>query len=373
MHSCSHYAVAALLTVAFCGGRPSLGQPRPGDADADADVDLVDVARSQVCFTGPNSDPSFVPPDDPECLILFDSDDDGDLDLDDFDLLRCAIGGPGVSLPAVIVDAPASPTRSTILKISGTTAGWPSVVITGARETVVAPVTDCAFAATVELDRNRVNHLFVTGVLADATTSTPTPLTVIHDAQPPTLFIDLPSADAGIAADTTDVAGRVGDLLSGFAGLQVVVNGRPAEVDIGIGTNGTFFLPGLRLNQDGPTPIEAVAWDALRNTAITRIDVTRVAIAADEPRMEIVSGNRQTARIASVLPDPIVVRVVNAKGTPFANKVATFDVTRSNGRLTSDGAGEGSMMLQVRTDKGGQARAFWRLGFDAGCGNTPAA
>ena len=364
------YAVAVLLTVAFCGGRPSLGQPRPGDTNADAHVDLVDVARSQVCFTGPNSDPNFQPPDDPECLILFDSDGDGDFDLDDFDLLRCAIGGPSVSLPAVIVDAPASPTRSTILKISGTTAGWPSVTITGAKETVVASVNDCTFAATVELQKNRVNRLFLTGVLGDATTSTPTPLTIVHDEQPPTLFIDLPSADAEIAADTTDVAGRVGDMLSGFAGLQVFVNGRTAEVDIGIGTNGTFFLPGLRLNQDGATPIEAVGRDALGNTAIIRIDVTRVAIAADEPRMEIVSGNRQTAQIASVLPDPIVVRVVDSKGAAFANKIVTFDVTRSNGRLTADGSSDGSMMLQVRTDANGEARAFWQLGFDAGCGNN---
>ena len=57
-------------------------------------------------------------------------------------------------------------------------------------------------------------------------------------------------------------------------------------------------------------------------------------------------------------------------GTPFANKVVTFDVTRSNGRLTEDGVGEGDMMLQVRTDINGEAPAFWMLGSDAGCGNN---
>ena len=35
-----------------------------------------------------------------------------------------------------------------------------------------------------------------------------------------------------IQAEVTDVAGRVSDRLSGFAGLSVIVNGQPAEVDI---------------------------------------------------------------------------------------------------------------------------------------------
>ncbi len=98
--------------ASLCIGSAARGQPRPGDVNADAHVDLLDIARSQVCFTGPNSDPNFQPPDDPECLILFDSDGDGDFDLDDFDLLRCAIGGPGVSLPGAplfLKQAKASP------------------------------------------------------------------------------------------------------------------------------------------------------------------------------------------------------------------------------------------------------------------------
>ena len=48
----------------------------------------------------------------------------------------------------------------------------------------------------------------------------------------------------------------------------------------------------------------------------------------------------------------------------------TFDVTRSNGRLTADGMADGSMMLQTRTDESGEVQAFWQLGFDAGCGNN---
>jgi len=39
----------------------------------------------------------------------------------------------------------------------------------------------------------------------------------------------------------------------------VTVNGAEAEVDVGIGTNGTFFAQGVALSADGPTAIEAVA------------------------------------------------------------------------------------------------------------------
>ena len=165
-------------------------------------------------------------------------------------------------------------------------------------------------------------------------------------------------------------AGLVGDTLSGFEGLRVLVNGRPAEVDIGIGTNGTFFLPGLRLNQEGSTPIEVVASDALGNFTVKRIDVSYVPVAPDLPQMTVVSGNGQTTQIGTLVADPIVVRVTQGNGAPFAHKLLTFDVTRSNGRLTADGQGDGTMMLQAFTDSEGLAHAFWRVGLDAGCGNN---
>ncbi len=52
-----------------------------------------------------------------------------------------------------------------------------------------------------------------------------------HDTEPPHLFIDFPADGAQITTATTDVAGRVGDMLSGFMGLQVqlVVNGDTAN------------------------------------------------------------------------------------------------------------------------------------------------
>lgn len=278
----------------------------------------------------------------------------------------CSVGN---GYAVVIVDEPESPVDETTVLLKGTTVGATSVEVAGGAALATAPVEDCTFTVSVELKPNRVNHLFVTGIAADGTPGSPAPVSVTHDAQPPTLFIDFPADGAELTTETIDVAGRVGDVLSGALGISVNVNGIEAEVDIGMGTNGTFALTDLPLEY-GANVITAEATDIVGNSKTVDITVTRVEIPADAPLMMVISGNGQSAPIHTLLPDPIVVHVVHPDGAPFVNKLVTFDVTRSNGRLTADGTGEGSLTLQVFTDSRGAAAAFWRLGSDAGCGNN---
>ena len=64
------------------------------------------------------------------------------------------------------------------------------------------------------------------------------------------------------------------------------------------------------------------------------------------------------------LPEPIQVQMLRANGAPFAGKVVSFEVTRSDGRLTSaPSTGPGSMRFQAITDEEGIARAYWTPGF----------
>lgn len=186
----------------------------------------------------------------------------------------------------------------------------------------------------------------------------------------PNLFIDFPADDAEVTVPSIDVAGRVGDVLSGFMGLKVMVNGNNAEVDVGIGNNGTFIVQNVPLTAGQSTAITATATDELGNSITKQINVRRVAIPPDAPRMVAVSGNGQTAMARGLLPNPLIVKITHGDGSPFVGKVVTFNVTRSNGRLTTDGLGEGNMTLQTRTDGDGVARAVLRLGGDAGCGNN---
>ena len=218
--------------------------------------------------------------------------------------------------------------------------------------------------------RNRRNKIFLTATGACGETSGVTVAAVTHDRQEPKVFIDSPQNDAELTASLIDVAGRVSDTLSGFLGLTVEVNGIPAIVDVGTGTNGTFLAQGVPLEASGATVIEAVARDARGNTSSRRIRVTRAA--PDGPVLELFAGNGQEAAVQTELAQPIVVRALEADGAPFANKVVSFEVVRSDGRLNGDEGAVplGDLTLQVLTDRDGLARAFWRLGTDAGCGNN---
>ena len=177
--------------------------------------------------------------------------------------------------------------------VGGTAPGAATVRIIGGAEEVDSPVTNGAFFTSVALQPNRINRLYVIGLSAAGIASAPTALTVIQDGQPPNLFIDFPADGAEITTATTDVAGRVGDLLSGFMGLTVTVNGIPAIVDVGIGNNGTFLASSVPLSDSASTVITATATDELGNAIRKEIAVAHAAVPADAPRMTVVSGNGQ--------------------------------------------------------------------------------
>ena len=282
------------------------------------------------------------------------------------------------------VDAVASPTQDASAVVRGyTSVAGGFIRITGGSGVVTTVSgTDRRFEVEVPLHLNRRNILFVvesdrTGGEAQTdgtfTESSPIALEVVQDRTPPEVFIDFPANAATVTSETVDVAGRVGDLLSGFMGLEVTVVADdqrvPAVVDIGIGTNGTFFASGIRLRESGRTLIRAVAADALGNERTAQIIVERGELTGAS--MIVRQGASQTGPVGEVLPEPIVVEVTDADGMPFRNKVVTFNVARSNGLLLGslDDKG-GSRMLQVRTNGSGLAGAYWRLGSDAGCGNN---
>ena len=369
MRSLVQFARFLLLAWLLIAAASARAEPVLGDWDQDGDRDLADFAALANCQS------TATPSDLPACG-LFQFSPDPEITTSDFRLFTCGFGGPGVVVRALTADQPTSPTAITNVVLTGTTAGSLSVQVTGGANTVTLPTDGCDFAVLVELRPNVVNPLFVTGLFGNGAASAPLGVSITHDAQAPNLFIDFPAANTQITTASTDVAGRVGDTLSGFTGMTVtvVVNGRPpvpALVDIGIGPNGTFFAPGLPLDL-GENIIAVTALDGLGNGVEKQITVTRPEIPAGTPQMHVLSGNGQSAPIHAALPQPIRVEVVSAKGAPLPGKLVTFNVVRSDGRLAANTGGlfPGASMLQVFTDAQGIARAFWRLGGDAGRGNN---
>ena len=276
--------------------------------------------------------------------------------------LSIVFGSPYVSLSELC-------TANSEVTASGSTLGGTTVQILGGSSFIETDVINGAFSVGVPLNLNQVNHLFFTAIDANGTPSAPTAVQVIQDGEPPSLFIDFPEDGMELTTETTDVTGRVGDMLSGFLGLDVTVNGAPAEVIVGIGNNGTFVRLSVPL-AIGPNTISATATDKKRNIISREITVERIEIPDDARIMEVLSGNGQRRTVNEVLPDPVVVKVTRSDNTPFVNKIVNFKVTRSDGRLTPDGVGDGSLEFQVHTDANGLAQAFWKLGTDAGCGNN---
>lgn len=271
-------------------------------------------------------------------------------------------GPPQVSLSETCTSNP-------FVTATVTAHGADTVQILGGSSFIETDVINGAFSVDVPLNLNKVNHLFFTAIDANGIPSAPTAEQVIQDGEPPSLFIDFPEYGMELTTETTDVTGRVGDMLSGFLGLDVTVNGEPAEVIVGIGNNGTFVRLGVPL-AIGPNTISATATDKKGNTISREITVERIEIPDDAHIMEVLSGNGQRGTVNEVLSDPVVVKVTRNNGSPFVNKLVNFMVTRSDGRLTPDGDGDGSLEFQVHTDANGFAQAFWKLGTDAGCGNN---
>ncbi len=230
--------------------------------------------------------------------------------------------------------------------------------------------TGKAFSIDVALALNQQNTIVVTEIFEDASASPPSVRHVVQDTKGPDVFIDTPVAGESIKVDTIDVAGRVGDMLSGFMGLGVVVNGVVAEVDVGLGNNGTFLAQDIPLD-DGANTITVTATDALGNSSIVSVTVVFVGEPTVGPRMSAVGGNGQHGLAARLLGSPIEVRILDVDDEPFVDKLVTWTVVAGSGGLkdTADDPGGDVRMLQSRTDDAGIARASWMLGDDAGCGS----
>ncbi|GEM_PF-3022098 len=287
-----------------------------------------------------------------------------------------------VGPPAPTLNAHTTSTKNSTVTITGTAAGANAVEVSGPMGVFTVPVTNPTLGNfTVDFTQyplvdNRVNAIYFTALSrCDGIRSPPTRTAITRDNQPPTLFIDFPVDGASITTSGTDVAGRVGDLLSGYQGLSVTVNGITAAVNEGIGNNGTFFAANVPLNPNQSNVIQVTATDQLGNSVTKQITVTQAPVPPNTRRMVKFSGNGQSNPIHTLLPQPIVVQVFREDGTtPLPNKWVKFEVTRSNGRLSGAAGytcmGDGTAILQCRTDATGKVNANWTLGDDAGEGNN---
>ena len=399
----SRAVAAACLAAALAGAAAPLESAqrfRRGDVNADAALDISDALRLLgFLYIGI--------PNRLGCEDAADANDDGELNIADPVRTLTYLFGGGPELPAPfagcgddatvdalgcesydicaptppaapappVLEAPSSPTRAASTDLHGTAGPGLLVRITGGKSPVPIEVRAGpagGFTAAVALGENRLHRLFAVAVDAEGRTSAPRAAEVIQDSELPFVYVDEPADGSTVMTESITVTGRVSDMLSGFLGLEVTVNGAPAAIAIGIGTNGTFERQDVPL-KPGENTITAAVMDAVGNVSSRQVRVRREGLPPGADRLELVSGNGQKRPIHNPLPEPIVVRAAKEDGTAIAGKLVTFRVTRSDGRLAARPgvpAAGGVMSLAVLTGPEGLAAAYWTLGSDAGCGNN---
>ncbi|HLU48401.1 MAG TPA: hypothetical protein VK116_09965, partial [Planctomycetota bacterium] len=323
-----------------------------GDANASGAVDISDpIATLEFLFAGTV---------ELECQDAADSDDSGRLDITDpvhtlgflflstgaipapgpfqcgldptTDEISCAVFGPCPSGPprAPIPDGHPRATGSLTILLEGEADPGTELSITGGRFPVSTMVeTSGRFAVEASLFENRLHRLRLVSTNDGGERSPPVTVEIIQDGEAPVLHVDEPLDGAEVTEAFATIAGRVSDRLSGFDGLAVTVDGEPANVAIGIGTNGTFERAGVPLVV-GQNRITISARDAHGNAIdppIT-IDVERIEppFGASVIEKPAGSGDQQKAAIYQELPAPLAVRAVDGSGGPIAGAEVRFRV-----------------------------------------------
>ncbi len=268
----------------------------------------------------------------------------------------------------VLAKLPAATTLSTIT-VSGTVTGAQSVEIVADPNIVVAPVVDGAFSANLSLVANQENVIFATAIGANGTRSPAAVARVINDNEPPILNILTPINNASLVGATVNVSGVIGDRLTPELGVTVTVNGVAANAEVGYGGNGSFERRNIAFGT-GTTVLTVIAKDGLGNQVTKNVSIKK-ATTSSVPSLSLISGDGQSGTVGTELAQPLIVKVLTATATPFANKLVEFVVSRGNGALgTSPGFGAGSSRVLIATDASGQASLFYRLGDDQGFGTN---
>ena len=189
-------------------------------------------------------------------------------------------------------------------------------------------------------------------------------LDVTHDSVGPRVQLEFPTRSANLRDRmTTNVFGRVGDTLTGLAGLSVTVNGVDASVTAGQGANGRFAVMNVPIDSD---EIVVVARDGAGNETRT-VQAVRRSDALGDFIIDAVQSSMQSGAAGARLANPLEVVVRDLQGAVVADRLVSFEVTRGSGLVADPAApNEEFQIVQVRTNGSGEASILFRLGMTAG-------
>ncbi len=260
----------------------------------------------------------------------------------------------------VTITSPAANTlfSTNAVTVTGTTSA-PNLTVTV--NGVAATVSGSSFTANNVTLREGVNILSATAT--DTTGGVGTGVvSVILDATPPQVSITSPAANSTVTSSSTAVAGLVNDIVTGTVGsnnVTVTVNGQAAQV-----SNRSYLLPSLQL-VPGTNTLTVVATDNVGNVGTTTETIQLLPVTTQISLVKL-SGDSQSAPVQAVLPQPLVIQLVSAGGTPIPGRPVSFTVSRSDGVVeVMPNTGQ---TLTLTTDVNGKASVLFKLGSRSGLG-----
>ncbi|WP_197484328.1 RHS repeat-associated core domain-containing protein [Halioglobus sp. HI00S01] len=264
------------------------------------------------------------------------------------------------SLPLLTIDSPASLVTLGSSPVTVTGQVDPdavSLTVNG----IEIPVTGGSYSASVPLVEG-YNAISSRMVLSDGATKTAS-ISVSLDLTPPYITVDSHEDGETVYSDVVDVSGLVNDIVRGTVEddqAVVTVNGISAVI-----SNRSYEAKGVPLVV-GPNTVTVHAQDQVGNVSQPH-SLTLYYEEPQGPVVELVSGNNQMSEIASLLAQPLKVRVVNAGGAPVEGSKVYFRVIQGSG-LVGLGAEPDAQALEATTDDEGVAEVQFKLGRRAGAG-----
>lgn len=196
-------------------------------------------------------------------------------------------------------------------------------------------------------------------------------LTVYVDQTAPLLSVE--GLASVTSANRIDVRGVVNDAVEG--GLNAaeprvtILNTANTQTTTAIASDRYYIAQDVPLEL-GNNTLRVTAVDQVGNARSREASVTRIA--AGSPRVTLLGGNRQRARVSTQLPQPLAIAAIAPDGLPLAGIPIHFDVLRGSGHLSDiqgaiprpDGLNPARHQV-VNTDAAGRAQIWLTLGSEA--------
>ncbi len=188
-------------------------------------------------------------------------------------------------------------------------------------------------------------------------------ISVSLDKTPPYLTIDSHQDGDLVYTDTITVTGLVNDIVRGTieqSQANVTVNGVSATIQ-----NRSYAAANISL-EEGDNTITVAGSDQVGNAAEVKITLTYEKLLGK--RVELNSGQNQTAIINEELENPLEVKVLDDNDAPVADATVVFRVSQGSGLVGVGSESEGRA-IAVTSDENGLANTRFKLGARTGVNN----